>query len=93
MHDVQTFAVPKPSQIRLDSLNRELRSERHKTVQAEDRVVKIAPARAILKPAILIELIEKKIFDQPGRFAKEFRCKPRHLKHFETEAHESTPRP
>src|SRR5262245_59033595 len=60
------------------------------TLKAEDRVVQIARAVAILKTSVGIETTVKKGGDEIARFTELLRRQPRHLQHFEPQTHCTT---
>ena len=60
-------------------------------VEAEDGVIEVARARAILKPAVGIELLAQKAGDQIARLTELRRRQPGDLQHLEPQTHCTNP--
>jgi hypothetical protein len=87
VHEVQPVAVPEATKVRGDADSRHLGLQGDEAFDAEDGVVEVALARAILETAVRVQPPGEERRDETGGLTELLRREPRHLQHFEPQTH------
>src|SRR5712691_5540518 len=91
MDEVEAPAVTEPSEVRSDCLRWHGFLKGDESLQPENRVVEVAVAGAVLKPAVGIQATVQERGDEIPGLTELLRRQPRDLQHFEPQTHCTIP--